>query len=221
MERKKPVGVEIFDRIAHKYDSISRFLSLGIIPRWQRELVKGLEKTGRVLDLACGTGDAGALLLNKAESVVGLDYSLPMLKVAKEKYPEMLLVRGDALNTPFPDKAFDTVIVSLGLRHFENPEKGLSEIRRVLKSGGEVRILEVSIPKNPVLRFLFLQFLKRVMLPLGKLRSKADVTRHLYETIVNFPHYEELIKLAKTVGFKGGNYRPLMFGMATIYTLKG
>ncbi len=218
---KKPVGVEIFDRIAHRYDSISRFLSLGIIPKWQRELVKGLEKPGKVLDLACGTGDAGALLLNKAESVVGLDYSLPMLKVAKEKYPEMLFVRGDALNTPFPDKTFDTVIVSLGLRHFENPEKGLSEIRRVLKSGGEARILEVSIPKNPALKFLFLQFLKRIMLPLGKLRSKADVTKHLYETIVNFPHYEELLNLARTVGFKGGSYKPLMFGMATIYTLKG
>ena len=221
MERKKPVGVEIFDRIAHRYDSISRFLSLGIIPRWQKELVKGLEKPGKVLDLACGTGDAGALLLKKAENVVGLDYSLPMLKVAKEKYPEMLFVRGDALNTPFPDKTFDTVIVSLGLRHFENPEGGLSEIRRILKEGGEVRILEVSIPKNPALKFLFLQFLKKVMLPLGKLRSKADVTKHLYETIVNFPHYEELLKLAESVGFKGGSYRPLMFGMATIYTLKG
>ena len=221
MEKKKPVGVEIFDRIAHKYDSISRFLSLGIIPRWQRELVKGLERPGTVLDLACGTGDAGALLLKKAETVVGLDYSLPMLKVAKEKYPEMLFVRGDALNTPFPDRTFDTVIVSLGLRHFEDPEGGLFEIRRVLKEGGEARILEVSIPKNPALKFLFLQFLKRVMLPLGKLRSKADVTKHLYETIVNFPHYEELLKLAKKVGFKGGSHRPLMFGIATIYTLKG
>ena len=221
MKERKPVGVEIFDRIAHKYDSISRFLSLGIIPRWQRELVKGLEKPGRVLDLACGTGDVGALLLNKADFVVGLDYSLPMLEVAKRKFPELCLVRGDALNTPFPDKTFDTVLVSLALRHFEDPEGGLREIRRVLKDGGEVRILEVSIPKNPALRFSFLQFLKRVMLPLGKLRSKADVTKHLYETIVNFPHYEELIKLAKSVGFKEGSYRPLLFGMATIYTLKG
>ena len=90
-----------------------------------------------------------------------------------------------------------------------------------MKDGGEVRILEVSIPKNPALKFLFLQFLKKVMLPLGKLRSKADVTKHLYETIVNFPHYEELLKLAESVGFKGGSYKPLMFGMATIYTLKG
>jgi len=219
--KKQPVGVEIFDRIAHKYDSISGFLSLGIIKRWQRELVKGLERPGTTLDLACGTGAVGALVAGSAEKVVGLDYSLPMLKVAKEKHPELLLVRGDALKTPFIDRTFDTVLVSLGLRHFERPREALAEIRRVLKEGGEARILEVSIPENPVLKRAFLTFLKRVMLPLGKLRSKEDVTRHLYDTIVNFPHYDELIKLAKDVGFKGGEYKPLMAGMATIYYLKG
>ena len=82
--KKQPVGVEIFDRIAHKYDSISGFLSLGIIKRWQRELTKGLERPGVTLDLACGTGAVGALVAGRAEKVVGLDYSLPMLKVAKE-----------------------------------------------------------------------------------------------------------------------------------------
>ncbi|MEO2065971.1 MAG: class I SAM-dependent methyltransferase, partial [Desulfurobacteriaceae bacterium] len=87
--------------------------------------------------------------------------------------------------------------------------------------GGRVRILEVSIPKNPVLKGLFITFLKRVMLPLGKVRSKADVTRHLYETIVNFPHYEKLIELSKEVGFKEASYRTLMGGLATIYSLRG
>ena len=220
-EKRQPVGVEIFDRIADKYDSISGFLSLGIIRRWQRELVKGLEEPGLVLDLACGTGDVGALVKEKAKEVVGLDYSLPMLKVAKRKYPQLFFVRGDALSTPFPDKTFNTVLISLGLRHFEKPKESLEEVRRILKEGGQVRILEVSIPRNPVLRKAFLTFLKRVMLPLGKLRSKADVTRHLYETIVNFPHYEELIELAEEVGFKGGSFRPLMGGMATIYSLTG
>ncbi len=221
MEKKQPVGVEIFDRIAEKYDSISGFLSLGIIRRWQRELVKGLERPGIVLDLACGTGDVGALVKERAQNVIGLDYSLPMLKVAKKKYPEFLFVRGDALNTPFKERSFDTVLVSLGLRHFEDPRGGLREIRRVLKEGGKARILEVSIPQNPLLKKAFLTFLKRVMLPLGKLRSKADVTRHLYETIVNFPHYQELLDLAKEVGFKGGSYKSLMGGMAAIYCLEG
>lgn len=218
---KKPVGVEIFDRVAEKYDSVSKFLSLGIIPKLQRKLAEGVEGAEKVLDLACGTGDVGALLLGKVPLVVGLDYSMPMLRVAKRKYPSLLLVRGDALNTPFPDEFFDVVLVSLSLRHFENPRQGLKEIRRVLKEGGVARILEVSVPENSLLRWFFVQFLKRVMLPLGKLRSKEDVTRHLYETIVNFPHREELLKIAKEVGFKDGSYVSLLFGTATIYTLNG
>ncbi len=221
LKGKQPVGVEIFDKIAHKYDSISSFLSLGIINRWQRKLVEGLESPGKVLDLACGTAEVGALVKEKAEKVVGLDYSLSMLKVAKRKYPEIDFVRGDALRTPFKDKSFDTVLVSLALRHFEDVKGSLKEIRRILKSGGEVRILEVSIPKNPLLKSLFLFFLKRVMLPIGKLRSKEDITRHLYETIVNFPHYESFLKEALKAGFKKATYTPLMAGVATIYYLKG
>ena len=221
MAGKQPVGVEIFDRIAEKYDAISGFLSLGIIRRWQRELVKSLGTPGVTLDLACGTGDVAALVKDRAEFVVGLDYSLPMLKVAKEKFPDIAWVRGDALRLPFPDRTFDTVLISLALRHFEDVKGSLKEIRRVLKEGGQVRILEVSVPRSSVLRSSFLFFLRRVMLPLGKLRSRADVTKHLYESIVNFPHYESLIELARKEGFKGGSYRPLMAGMATIYHLTG
>ena len=220
MERK-PVGVEIFDRVAEKYDSVSRFLSFGIIPKLQKKLVEDIGKPKTLLDLGCGTGEVGALLLGKVPLLVGLDYSMPMLMVAKKKYPSLLLVRGDALRTPFPDESFDVVLVSLSLRHFENPKRGLEEIRRILKKGGTAKILEASVPNNPLLGWLFVQFLKRVMLPLGKLRSKEDVTKHLYETIVNFPHREELLDISREVGFKGGSYVSLLFGMATIYTLKG
>jgi len=221
MKKKQPIGVEIFDKIAEKHDAISKTLSLGIISRWQKELVKGLENPGVTLDLACGTGEVTVLVKEKAKVVIGLDYSLSMLKVAKRKLPEIPFLRGDALNLPFKSASFDTVLVSLGLRHFENTPKALAEIRRVLKRGGRVRILEVSIPKNPVLRKTFLGFLKYVVLPLGKIRSKEDVSHHLFGTIVDFPHYEELIKLAVKKGFKGGRFRPLFFGMATIYELFG
>jgi len=221
MAKKQPVGVEIFDKIADKYDTISKTLSLGIISRWQKELVKGLDSPGVTLDLACGTGEVAVSVRERAKIVVGLDYSLFMLKVAKKKLPELPLVRGDALNLPFKDSAFDTVLISLGLRHFGDTERALTEIRRVLKRGGTVRILEVSIPRNPLLKKAFIGFLKYVVLPLGKVRSNEDVSHHLFETIVNFPHYEELIKLAVKKGFRGGRYRPLFFGMATVYELFG
>jgi demethylmenaquinone methyltransferase/2-methoxy-6-polyprenyl-1,4-benzoquinol methylase len=217
VEKKKPIGVEIFDRIADRYDALSSFFSLGIIKRWQRELVKGLTGGERVLDLACGTGEVAGMVHHLFDECVGLDYSLPMLEVAKRKYPQISWVRGDALSTPFKDSTFDVVLVSLGLRHFEKTGEALREIYRILKSGGEARILEVATPRNPLLDKLFRFFLKNVMLPIGKLRSKEDITHHLYTTIVNFPHYEALVKLAKECGFREGSFKPLMGGMAAIY----
>ncbi|RUM42930.1 MAG: hypothetical protein DSY35_04445 [Desulfurobacterium sp.] len=221
MGKKQPIGVEIFDKIADRYDAISKTLSLGIISRWQRELVKGLGNLGVTLDLACGTGEVAFLVKGRAKVVIGLDYSMSMLKVAKRKLPEIPFLRGDALNLPFKDASFDTVLVSLGLRHFGNTERALEEIRRVLKEGGRVRVLEVSIPRNPFLREAFLGFLKYVVLPLGKIRSKEDVSHHLFGTIVDFPHYEKLVELALKKGFKEGRFRPLFFGMATVYELLG
>ena len=219
--KKQPIGVEIFDKIADKYDRISKNLSFGIISWWQRELVKNLEKPGVVLDLACGTGEIAALISDRADFVTGLDYSFPMLKVAKKKLPKISFIRGDALNLPFKENSFDTILVSLGLRHFDNNDRALREIKRILKPGGTVRILEVSIPRNPLLKNLFTGFLKYVILPLGKLRSKEDVSHHLFGTIMNFPHYEKFIEFAKERGFTSGTFRPLLFGMATIYELKG
>jgi demethylmenaquinone methyltransferase/2-methoxy-6-polyprenyl-1,4-benzoquinol methylase len=217
---KQPVGVEIFNRIADRYDAISKFLSLGLIPLWQRKLVEGVERACFVLDLACGTGDVLKLLRLPAFAV-GLDYSMPMLKVAKEKAKNAHLVRGNALALPFKDGVFDTVVVSLSLRHFEDTETALKEIRRVLKAGGRVRILEVGIPENPVLSRLFVWFLRHILLPVGRLRSKGEVTLHLYRTIVEFPHRERLIELAFKTGFKGGSYENLAFGMAVVYELTG
>ena len=218
--KKQPIGVEIFDKIANKYDRISKNLSFGIISWWQRELVKDLEKPGVVLDLACGTGEIAALISDRADFVIGLDYSLPMLKVARKKLPEIPFIRGDALNLPFKENSFDTVLVSLGLRHFDNNDRALREMKRILKPGGTVRILEVSIPRNPLLKNLFTGFLKYIILPLGKLRSKEDVSHHLFGTIMNFPHYERFIEFAREIGFARGTFKSLFFGMATIYELK-
>ena len=217
---EKPIGVRIFDKIADKYEFTAKFLSLGIMPYWLSRLVKGItpKEEGIVLDLACGTGILFPKLSKRFKKVVGLDYSLPMLKEAKKKGIEnTFIVRGDALKLPFRGEVFDAVVISLGLRHFPNIESALLETFRVLKRGGEIHILEVGIPKNPLLEKLFLTFLKRVVLPLGKLRAKEDVYEHLFGSIINFPHRERLTNLMKRIGFSEANFEPVMGGMVYIY----
>jgi len=217
---KTPLGVRIFDRIADKYEFTAKFLSFGIMPYWLSRLSAGItpKRGGRVLDLACGTGILFPKLVKRFKTVVGLDYSLPMLSVAKEKpFNNVYLVRGDALELPFKENSFDTVVLSLGLRHFPDIGKSLKEIHRVLKEGGELHILEVGIPQNPLLGKLFLGFLKGVVLPLGKLRAKEDVYEHLFGSIIRFPHREGLVKLLTDIGFSSARYETVMGGIVYIY----
>ena len=223
MDKKEtPLGVRIFDKIADKYEFTAKFISFGILPYWLNQLVKTLpEKGNSVLDLACGTGILFPKLVNRFNKVYGLDYSLPMLRVAKrKKFGNIYLVRGDALNLPFRKESFDSVVISLGLRHFPDIDKSLKEVYRVLKKGGTLHILEVGIPKNTILKKIFVSFLKYIVLPLGRLRAKEDVYEHLFGSIIEFPHYEKLIEKLHRIGFKGGNYKPLMFGVAVIYTAR-
>lgn len=221
--KETPVGVRVFDKIADKYEFTARFLSLGIMPYWLSRLAEGItpKRNGVVLDLACGTGILFPKLIEKFDRVVGLDYSLHMLRVAKKKnFSKISLVRGDALKLPFKAESFDTVVVSLGLRHFPNREKAIKEIHRVLKKGGELHILEVGIPKNPFLEKIFLTFLKKVVLPLGKFRAKEDVYHHLFGSIVDFPHRGKMVELLTSMGFSKALYTPVMGGMVYIYRAK-
>ena len=220
MEDKK-TSAKVFDRIANRYEVIAKFLSFGILPIWFKRLLEGVEEGERVLDLACGSGILFGELSKRFNAVVGLDYSLPMLLVAKEKnVSNAYLVRGDALKLPFKDETFDTAVVSLGLRHFGDTESSLREIFRVLKKGGTLHILEVGIPRNPILEKLFLLFLKGVILPIGKLLSREEVFDHLFGSIVKFPHREKLTRLLKEIGFERADYESVTFGIAYIYRAK-
>lgn len=215
-----PLGVRIFNKIANGYEFTAKFLSFGIMPYWLSRLAAGIspKKDGKVLDIACGTGILFPKLVQKFRIVVGLDYSFPMLSVAKRKnLKNVYLVRGNALKLPFKDEIFDTVVISLGLRHFSDIRKSLEETYRVLKPGGELHILEVGIPKNPILEKLFLTFLKKVILPLGKLRAKEEVYEHLFGSIIKFPHREGLIKILSDIGFSKAEYEPVTGGIVYIY----
>jgi len=212
------VGVRVFDKIADKYEFTAKFLSFGIMPYWLKRLAEPIRGGETVLDLACGTGILFPRLVEKFRRVVGLDYSLPMLRqAAKKGLSRVRLVRGDALRLPFEDESFDAVVVSLGLRHFEDLDRSLEEIFRVLKKGGELHALEVGLPENPLLRSLFLTFLRRVVLPLGRLRAKEDVYDHLFGSIIRFPHGEEMVKRLLSKGFSRARFEPLMGGIVYLY----
>jgi demethylmenaquinone methyltransferase/2-methoxy-6-polyprenyl-1,4-benzoquinol methylase len=215
-----PLGVRIFDKIANGYEFTAKFLSFGIMSYWLSRLEKGItsKKEGKVLDIACGTGILFPKLSKKFQTVVGLDYSLPMLSVAKRKrLKNVYLVRGNALELPFKGKSFDTVVISLGLRHFPDIRKSLQETYRVLKFKGELHILEIGIPENPLLEKLFLVFLRKVTLPLGKLRAKEEVYEHLFGSIIKFPHRDGLLKMLNDIGFSQAKYEAIMGGIVYIY----
>ena len=225
---KKEQVQQMFDNIAHRYDFLNRFLSLGIDIGWRKKAIKILAKhqPKRILDVATGTADfALATLKINPDEVIGVDISEGMLAVGKEKIARAKLtdkiemVVGDSENMPFEDNTFDAITVSFGVRNFANLDKGLTEIRRVLKPKGTFVILETS---NPT-KFPFKQgykFYTSIILPMiGKLFSKDKVAySYLSESANYFPFGETFNNILKKNGFINTNYTPVTFGVATIYS---
>ena len=175
---KKEQVQQMFDNIAHRYDFLNRFLSLGIDKGWRKKAIKMLEayQPKRILDVATGTADFAIATLNiNPEEVIGVDISEGMLDVGRKKLTEKGIINirlesGDSENLQFDDASFDAVIVAFGVRNFENLEKGLAEINRVLRPGGVAMILEFSKPKG--LFGVIFSIYNKTLLPLwGKLFS--------------------------------------------------
>ncbi len=225
---KKEQVAKMFDNISEDYDGLNRVISFGIDVSWRKKVVKlvGENNPKQILDIATGTGDL-ALMMSQLnpERIVGLDISEGMLQVGRQKVAKANLsnkiemVVGDSENIPFPDNTFDAITVSFGVRNFENLDKGITEILRVLKPGGKFVVLETS---NPT-KFPFKQgykFYTNFILPvIGKLFSKDKVAyAYLSETANSFPFGEAFNNILQKNGFKNAKNIPVTFGVASIYT---
>jgi demethylmenaquinone methyltransferase / 2-methoxy-6-polyprenyl-1,4-benzoquinol methylase len=224
---KKEQVAQMFDTISKNYDDLNRVISFGIDLKWRKKVLKLVSNTNpkNVLDIATGTGDLAILMAEtSAEKIVGLDISAGMLEVGRNKIEQKKLsskiemVLADSENMPYPENTFDAITVAFGVRNFENLEKGLSEILRVLKPNGIFVILETSVPE----KFPFKQgyrFYSRNILPLiGKLFSKDNSAyQYLSDSASIFPYGEKLNNILRKIGFIEVEAMPQTFGVATIY----
>ena len=224
---KKEQVKEMFDNISKNYDGLNRIISFGTDIKWRKRIVKLLanKAPGKILDIATGTGDlAIALTATGAEEIIGLDLSPGMLEVGKAKVAEKGLqdtigmVLGDSEDLPFGPGSFDAVTVAFGVRNFEDLEKGLSEIHRVLKIGGQLVILETSVPTKTPFKQGYHLYTKYLLPLIGKIFSKDRCAyAYLSESAAQFPHGAAFNNILAKIGFIAIENKPQTLGVATIY----
>jgi demethylmenaquinone methyltransferase/2-methoxy-6-polyprenyl-1,4-benzoquinol methylase len=225
---KKEEVAQMFNNIAARYDFLNHFLSLGIDHLWRKRAVKELQEVQpkRILDIATGTGDfAIANLKLKPEQVVGLDISEGMLEVGREKMKKkkvdhiVSMILGDSEDLPFDTDYFDGLTVGFGVRNFENLEKGLTEMLRVIRPGGKAVILEFSKPKVFPVKQAFGLYSQYFIPFFGKRISKDEKAyAYLPESVAAFPEGKDFENVLEKVGYKNIRSFPVSGGIATIYT---
>ena len=209
----------MFDRIAPVYDAMNRLMTAGLDLRWRRLAAAAVVRPGdRVLDAACGTGDfALADLRAGAGEVVGIDFAPRMLDRARRKSTEVEWIQADMLALPFPDESFDAATVGFGVRNLAELERGLRELRRVLRPGGRVAVLEITRPRGP-LRPFFSVWFERVVPLAGKLLPGGRAYGYLPASVRRFPPAEELADLLEHAGFEGVRFRLLAGSIVALHT---
>jgi len=207
----------MFDRIAPVYDAMNRTMTAGLDRRWRRATAAAVVLPGdAVLDACCGTGDLAIACANAGGRVTGLDFSERMLERARRKAPELEWVAGDMLALPFPDGSFDAATVGFGARNVEDLDKALRELRRVLRGGGRLGILEITRPRGLLAPFYRLWFDGVVPL-LGKLLPGGSAYTYLPASVRRFPGPDELAELIATAGFSGVRYRTFAGGIVALH----
>jgi demethylmenaquinone methyltransferase/2-methoxy-6-polyprenyl-1,4-benzoquinol methylase len=217
----------MFNNIAHRYDFLNHFLSAGIDYRWRRKAIRllGQNQPKSILDVATGTGDL-AIEARKIqpERIIGIDIAEDMLEIGRKKLLEkqldqlISLETGDSENLRFDDHSFDAVMVAFGVRNFENLEKGLTEMHRVLNPGGQILILEFSKPRKFPIKQLYHFYFRFILPTLGRIISgDASAYTYLPESVGQFPDGKTFLDILEDIGFTHTQHIPLTFGIASIY----
>ena len=225
---KKEQVATMFNNISKNYDDLNRVISFGIDVSWRKKVVNIISKNNpqQILDIATGTGDLAIMMSAlQPKKIIGLDISEGMLAVGKEKISKAKLndkiemIVGDSENMPFEDNTFDAITVSFGVRNFANLEKGLLEIRRVLKPKGTFVILETSNPTKFPFKQGYYVYTKALLPLIGRLFSKdKSAYRYLSESASKFPYGQAFNNILKKTGFTNCKAFPQTFGVATIYS---
>ena len=225
---KKEQVAGMFDDIAGNYDFLNRFLSGGIDITWRKKAISQLTDLDpkMILDVATGTADVAIMASRMLHPVkiIGIDISNGMLEIARSKIAKLglqgtiELLNGDSEAINFNDNTFDAITVAFGVRNFQHLEKGLNEIKRVLKPGGKLVVLEFSKPRIPFLRSVYNFYMKIVTPNMGKLFSKnRDAYKYLDESIKKFPEGKDFKIILDNLGYKKTYYKPLSLGICSIY----
>ena len=225
---KKEQVTKMFDSIAHSYDFLNHFLSLGIDIIWRKRAVKEIASISpkQILDIATGTGDLAieCARLNP-DKIIGVDISNNMLNVGRTKILKRGLdslidmQNGDSENLSFEDNKFDAITSGFGVRSFENLDKGLSELYRVLNNNGKIAILEPSEPKRFPFKQVYLIYFNTLLPFLGKIFSKdSSAYTYLPNSVAAFPSGDKFVEKLTKAGFKDAKHTPLTFGIAALYT---
>ncbi|MCY7302957.1 MAG: ubiquinone/menaquinone biosynthesis methyltransferase [Thermoleophilia bacterium] len=207
----QPEGVRtMFDRIAPVYDVMNRVMTMGLDRRWRGITARAVVQPGsRVLDACCGTGDLAVACECEGGVVTGLDFSGEMLARARPKSDSIAWIEGDMLALPFADGSFDVVTVGFGVRNVADLRAGLTELRRVLRPGGRMAVLEITQPRGVLKPFFFLWF-DRIVPLLGKVLPGGKAYTYLPASVRRFPGAEDLAALIDEVGFDSATFR--LFG---------
>ncbi len=225
---KKDQVAEMFDNISEKYDFLNHFLSMGIDKLWRKKAIRiiGKHNPKKILDIATGTGDFAIEALKlKPKEIIGIDISKGMLskgrvKISKLKADNIISLNyGDSEDLPFENNTIDAITVGFGVRNFENLEKGLGEMLRVLKPNGIAAILEFSKPKKFPIKQSFNFYSKYILPKVGKAISKDDAAyTYLPESVEAFPEGKEFEDILLKVGFSSVKQHLVSGGIATIYS---